>query len=287
MANSLRDVKIRIESTKSTAQITKAMYMVSQSKVTKALEQYNSYKDFMQRIADLVYNVASDESILDVHPLLKEREIKKRCYLIITSDRGLAGVYNSSIYKTLEEEVGDKNDFIVAAIGKQGYSFLKRKKYKLIKDEPTLVRDDVMFLDIVPLANEIIAMYLNNEIDELIIIYNHYINSLTNEIHKERILPISKIEGSKSNENYIFEAGVEHTLDMILPMYVKDMIYGIILDAKAAEHCSRRNAMKNATDNADKVISKLQILYNRARQDVITNELIDIVGGANAIGGDN
>ncbi len=287
MANSLRDVKIRIESTKSTAQITKAMYMVSQSKVTKALEQYNSYKDFMQRIADLVYNVASDESILDVHPLLKEREIKKRCYLIITSDRGLAGVYNSSIYKALEEEVVDKNDFIVAAIGKQGYSFLKRKKYKLIKDEPTLVRDDVMFLDIVPLANEIIAMYLNNEIDELIIIYNHYINSLTNEIHKERILPISKIEGSKSNENYIFEAGVEHTLDMILPMYVKDMIYGIILDAKAAEHCSRRNAMKNATDNADKVISKLQILYNRARQDVITNELIDIVGGANAIGGDN
>lgn len=287
MANSLRDVKIRIESTKSTAQITKAMYMVSQSKVTKALEQYNSYKDFMQRIADLVYNVASDESILDVHPLLKEREIKKRCYLIITSDRGLAGVYNSSIYKTLEEEVGDKNDFIVAAIGKQGYSFLKRKKYEIIKDEPTLVRDDVMFLDIVPLANEIIDMYLNNEIDELIIIYNHYINSLTNEIHKERILPISKIEGSKSNENYIFEAGVEHTLDMILPMYVKDMIYGIILDAKAAEHCSRRNAMKNATDNADKVISKLQILYNRARQDVITNELIDIVGGANAIGGDN
>lgn len=287
MANSLRDVKIRIESTKSTAQITKAMYMVSQSKVTKALEQYNSYKDFMQRIADLVYNVASDESILDVHPLLKEREIKKRCYLIITSDRGLAGVYNSSIYKALEEEVGDKNDFIVASIGKQGYSFLKRKKYELIKDEPTLVRDDVMFLDIVPLANEIIDMYLNNEIDELIIIYNHYINSLTNEIHKERILPISKIEGSKSNENYIFEAGVEHTLDMILPMYVKDMIYGIILDAKAAEHCSRRNAMKNATDNADKVISKLQILYNRARQDVITNELIDIVGGANAIGGDN
>lgn len=287
MANSLRDVKIRIESTKSTAQITKAMYMVSQSKVTKALEQYNSYKDFMQRIADLVYNVASDESILDVHPLLKEREIKKKCYLIITSDRGLAGVYNSSIYKALEEEVKDKDNFIVASIGKQGYSFLKRKKYELIKDEPTLVRDDVMFLDIVPLANEIIDMYLNNEIDELIIIYNHYINSLTNEIHKERILPISKIEGSKSNENYIFEAGVEHTLDMILPMYVKDMIYGIILDAKAAEHCSRRNAMKNATDNANKVISKLQILYNRARQDVITNELIDIVGGANAIGGDN
>lgn len=287
MANSLRDVKIRIESTKSTAQITKAMYMVSQSKVTKALEQYNSYKDFMQRITDLVYNVASDESILDVHPLLKEREIKKKCYLIITSDRGLAGVYNSSIYKALEEEVEDKNDFIVASIGKQGYSFLKRKKYEMIKDEPTLVRDDVMFLDIVPLANEIIDMYLNNEIDELVIIYNHYINSLTNEIHKERILPISKIEGSKSNENYIFEAGVEHTLDMILPMYVKDVIYGIILDAKAAEHCSRRNAMKNATDNADKVISKLQILYNRARQDVITNELIDIVGGANAIGGDN
>ena len=290
MGNSLREVKLRINSTKSTAQITKAMHMVSQSKVKKAEKTYKLYKDFMHRVASMVSQIVKKANEDYQHPLLIPREVKKTAYLIITSDKGLAGAYNSSVFKALTEKIDanhkSNDEFITAAIGKQGFSYLKKKKYPLIKDEPTYVRDDVLFVDIAPLAKSLINAYLNNEIDKLIIVYNHYINSLSQEIRFEELLPIGNIEGEESGIDYVYETGIEKTLDLILPMYVQDMVYGIILDAKTSEHSARMNSMRNATDNAEEVIAKLQLLYNRARQNVVTNELIDIIGGANAIGGD-
>jgi len=156
----------------------------------------------------------------------------------------------------------------------------------MISDDATYVRDDVLFVDIAPLAQAFINAYLNKEIDRLVIIYNHYINSLTQEVTFKELLPIGNIDEEASSVDYVYETGIEKTLDLILPMYVQDMVYGFILDAKTAEHSARMNSMKNATDNALEVIEKLQLLYNRARQNVVTNELIDIIGGANAIGGD-
>ena len=289
MANSLRAVKLRISSTKSTAQITKAMYMVSQSKVKKAEKTYKSYKDFMQRIAQMVRMLLDNDSD-DIHPLLKPREVKKTAYFIITSDRGLAGSYNSGLFKAFDEKIKESHqsndEFVTAAIGKQGYAYLKRKGYPITQDSVTYVRDDVMFVDIVPLAKKLIDEYLAGNIDKLVVVYNHYINSLTQEVRFEELLPITKVEGETTNIDYVYETGIEKTLNIILPMYVEDMIYGIILDAKTAEHSARMNSMKNATDNAEEVIDKLELLYNRARQAVVTNELIDIIGGANAIGGD-
>ncbi len=289
MANSLRAVQSRINSTKSTAQITKAMYMVSQSKVKKAEKTYKSYKDFMQRIASMVKELL-DNNLEDIHPLLKPREVKKTAYFIITSDRGLAGSYNSSLFKALDERIKkthkSNDEFVTAAVGKQGFAYLRRKNYPMKQDSPTYVRDDVMFIDLVPLAKSFVDLYLAGEIDKLVIVYNHYINSLTQEVTFEELLPIQKVEGSKTNIDYIYETGIEKTLNIVLPMYVEDIIYGIILDAKTAEHSARMNSMKNATDNAEEVIDKLELLYNRARQAVVTNELIDIIGGANAIGGD-
>lgn len=290
MGNSLREVKVRINSTKSTAQITKAMYMVSQSKVKKAEKVYKSYNDFMQRIATMVAQIVENGKEDYQHPLLEPREINKTAYLIITSDRGLAGAYNSSIFKALTEKINESHkssdEFITAAIGKQGFNYIKKMKYPLVKNEPTLIRDDVLFVDIAPLAKQLINAYLNKEIDKLVIVYNHYVNSLTQEIKFEELLPIANVVGDESNIDYIYETGIEKTLDLVLPMYVQDMVYGIILDAKTAEHSARMNSMRNATDNALEVIEKLQLLYNRARQNVVTNELIDIIGGANAIGGD-
>lgn len=291
MANSLREVKLRITSTQSTAQITKAMYMVSQSKVKKAEKIYKSYQDFMKRIASMVSQIVEKAGSEYPHPLLSPREVKKTAYFLITSDRGLAGAYNSSLFKALEEKISQEHksndEFITAAIGKKGFSFIQKKKYSLLQDSPVYVRDDVMFVDILPLAKKVIDSYLNKEIDKLVIVYNHYVNSLTQEVVFEELLPIKGIEGEESNIDYIYETGIEKTLDLVLPMYIQDMIYGIILDAKTSEHSARMNSMKSATDNAEEVISKLQLLYNRARQSVITTELIDIIGGANAIGGDN
>lgn len=290
MANSLREVKQRIQSTENTAQITKAMYMVSSSKVKKAERIYKGYQDFMLRKANLVHQMVAKASEDFTHPLLTERPILRTAFLLVTSDRGLAGAYNSSIYKALEEKLNElnleKQNVLCGAIGKQGFAYLKRNKYNLIKDTPTLVRDDVMFIDILPLAKSCIESYLLGEIDKLIIVYNHYINSLSLEIRFEELLPIMSLKGKESSVDYIYETGIEKTLNLVLPMYIEDMIYGIILDAKVSEHSARMNSMRNATDNATEVIAKLQLLYNRARQGAITTELIDIIGGANAIGGD-
>ncbi|MGM9971835.1 MAG: ATP synthase F1 subunit gamma [Anaeroplasmataceae bacterium] len=289
MANSLREVKNRIESTKKTAQITKAMYMVSQSKVKRAEKTYKDYQSFMKSISDMTFSIVSKASEDYKHELLKTREIKKTCYLIVSSDRGLAGAYNNGLFKYLDNLISENHksndEFICASVGKRGFSFLKRRGYNLVKDEITYIRDDLMFMDIVPLANEIIKLYLEGAIDKLVIIYNHYVNSLTQEIVSQTLLPIGKIDGEEIKVDYIYESGIENTLNQILPMYIQDVIYGIILDAKTSEHCARVNSMRSATDNATEVIDKLQVLYNRARQEVITNELIDIIGGANAIGG--
>ncbi|MCR5231938.1 MAG: ATP synthase F1 subunit gamma [Acholeplasmatales bacterium] len=290
MANSLREVKIKINSTKSTAQITKAMHTVSKTKVKKAERTYKSYKDFMARIKDVVEDVVFKEEDVS-HPLLEEREVLKTAYFIITSDRGLAGPYNASVEKALEQRIKEchksNDEFITASVGKKGYYFLKKKGYTLLKDEPTYVRDDVLFVDIAPLAKAFVDLYLDKEIDKLVIVYNHYVNSITQEVLFEELLPIKKIEKNEKTTDFVFETGIEKTLDLILPMYVQDIVYGIILDAKTAEHSARMNAMKNATDNAEEIIAKLQLMYNRARQSVVTNELIDIVGGANQVGGDN
>ncbi|MDE7101150.1 MAG: ATP synthase F1 subunit gamma [Anaeroplasmataceae bacterium] len=290
MSNSLKEVQKRITSTENTAQITKAMYMVSSSKVKRAEKVYKGYQDFMNRIKDMVGQILSKTDEDYIHPLMVPRPINKTAYLIITSDRGLAGAYNSSIYKALEERIkqdGQSIESIVCgAIGKQGFGYLKRKGYPLILEEATFIRDDVMFIDILPLAKSFITAFLENKIDKLTIVYNHYINSLQQEVQFEDLLPIESLEKTTGSTDYVYETGIEKTLNLVLPMYIQDRIYGIILDAKVSEHSARMNSMRNATDNAEEVIEKLQLLYNRARQDAITTELIDIIGGANAIGGD-
>jgi len=289
MADSLREVKTRIESTKNTAQITKAMYMVSQSKVKRSENAYIEYQSFMNNIASIVKSVVVKASEDYTHPLMQDREIKKVGYLLITSDKGLAGAYNANVFKALENDLAKhklpKENIIVNAVGKKGYTYIKKKKYNTLNDHAVLVRDDVMFGDIVPLTENLVKAYLDHKIDKLVIIYNHFVNTLTQETTWLPLLPIKDVNGESNGVDYEFESGIQNTLDMLLPQYIEDMIYGVILDAKTCEHCSRMNSMRSATDNAEDVISKLQLLYNRARQNVITNELIDIIGGANAIGG--
>jgi F-type H+-transporting ATPase subunit gamma len=245
----------------------------------------------MMRIKSVIGNVmANAEEGFDL-PLLTPREIKKTAYLIITSDKGLAGPYNSSVFKELDQIINENHkssdEYVCASIGKKGYAFITRRGYPRLSESHIAVRDDVMFLDIEGLTSEIIDLYLTGTIDKVVVIYNHFINNLTQEVKCDTLLPLTDLGEVKETTDYVYEGGALETLSMVLPMYVKDIVYGIILDAKCSEHSARMNAMRNATDNANEVIEKLQLLYNRARQNVITNELIDIIGGANAIGGEN
>ena len=284
MAESLIDVRSRIASTKKTSQITKAMYMVSSSKVKRSQSTYQNYQDFLDRIRGLVATTLSSVGEDFSYPMLEERETKTTAYLLISSDTGLAGPYNTNVFKQFEQLVSEnKGNYVVWTIGRKAYSYIKGKKHPLVNTSPTLIRDDVMYVDIVPLAKQFVQAYLKGEIDKLVIVYNHFVNSLTIEVKAETLLPIKEIKAEKKENEYLYEGGVLNIIDEIMPMYIQAVVYGIILDAKISEHSSRMNSMKNATDNAEEVIDKLQILYNRARQSAITTELIDIIAGANAV----
>jgi F-type H+-transporting ATPase subunit gamma len=288
MSNSLREVKSRIESTKKTSQITKAMNMVSASKLRRSEKVCVNYQSFLEKTEDLAVNLINS-NIDFKHPMLEERPIKKTGYIIVTSDRGLAGGYNVNVCKKLKSEVEEKNlnkeDFVVGVIGKKGYGNIVKYGYNLLFDNYIILRDDIIFNDILPITNEFIKLYNNKEIDKLVVIYTHYHNKISQEVICKQILPINldlnKVE--KSNIEYVYDQGIKRSVDLILPMYVENMIYGLILNAKTSEHACRMASMKKATDNANEVIDKLGLLYNRARQQSITNELIDIIGGANAV----
>ncbi len=279
MAASTKTIKTKIDATKKTSQITKAMNMVSASKLKKAEKDILNYIPFVEKTENIIANLIRDSEV--THPLLEEREVKSICYIIVTSERGLAGPFNNNIFKMLANVIND-NDYVVS-LGSKGYNYVVKKNYQLVNENPVLLRDDVRYDDVSEIILKCINMYLDGKIDCIKVIYNHYINTLTQNCEIKQVLPINKkIDFDNNQIIYDFEGGVYSILDMILPLYIENLIYGLILDSKASEHASRMTAMTNATDNATELIEKLEIMYNRARQAAITLELTDIISGANA-----
>jgi len=284
---SMREIKSRITATKKTSQITKAMHMVSASKLKKAEKAIKGYLPLMKQLRGMIDNILETDEIS--HPMLVTREIKQTCYIIVSSDRGLAGPYNSSVFRAFTAHVNKMHpngDFIVATIGHKAFSFVKRSGYASINKEPINVRDDIQFIDFKEVTEQFIHDYLFDKIDKIVVFYNHYINTITQEVESMQILPI--VNGHAKEDDgvkliYNYEPDPQTIIDHLLPMYVENTLYGIMLDAKASEHASRMTAMKSATDNAEDVIQTLQLHYNRARQAAITIELTDIIGGANAV----
>jgi F-type H+-transporting ATPase subunit gamma len=287
---SMREIRSRINATKKTAQITKAMHMVSASKLKRAEKAIKGYRPLMMRLRTMIDNLLEQDDIH--HPMLVERETMKTCYIIVSSDRGLAGPYNNSVFKAflahIEEHHSSNDEFVVAAIGHKAMSFVRRNKFTLLVDEPINVRDDVQFIDFKSVTESFMKSYLVGSIDKIYVFYNHFINTITQQVEHLQLLPVVKTEEEPEEELeikliYDYEPSPKAIINHLLPMYVENMLYGIILDAKASEHAARMTAMKSATDNAEELIGTLQLHYNRARQAAITNELTDIIGGANAV----
>jgi F-type H+-transporting ATPase subunit gamma len=282
---SLRDIKKKIESTKKTSQITKAMNMVSASKLRKVERQFKAFQPIKAKVKQLLEHVLSTNPEYS-HPLLETREIKKVGYILVTSDRGLAGPYNSQVLKYFENIIKDnKVDFVIGTIGYKAFSYCKRKNYPLLNKESINSRDDIKFIDFQVMSRAFISLYLEKQVDKIVMIYTDYINTLSQVVREEVLLPVTDLVKDKKKmvSDYIFEPSVEDVIDQLLPIYLENTLYGIILDAKTAEHASRMTAMKNATDNAKEIIRKQNLIYNRARQAQITIELTDIIGGANAV----
>ncbi len=289
---SMREIKSRITATKKTSQITKAMHMVSASKLKRAERSIKGFRPLMQRLRDMIDNLLDTDDV--THPMLTVREIKKTCYIIVSSDRGLAGPYNSAVFKAfmtyVKEHHQSNDEYNVATIGHKAHSFAKRMGYDIINKHAINVRDDIQFIDFQSVTHNFMSEYSKNNIDEIIVFYNHFVNTITQEVAQQTLLPITngnvkEKEEAKGGLNliYNYEPSPQLIIDHLLPLYVENTLYGIILDAKASEHASRMTAMKSATDNAEEVIHTLQLHYNRARQAAITIELTDIIGGANAV----
>jgi F-type H+-transporting ATPase subunit gamma len=289
---SMREIKSRITATKKTSQITKAMHMVSASKLKKAERAIKGFRPLMHKLRDMIDNLLGGEELS--HPMLIKKDIKKTCYILVSSDRGLAGPYNSAVFKAFSKHVDENHEsneeFSVATIGFKAFSYVKRMGYTPLNTEAINIRDDIQFIDFKEVTENFIHEYLSDRVDKISVFHNHFVNTMTQVVERTDILPITngnvkqeKTEEQGLNLIYNYEPSPQLIIDHLLPMYVENTLYGIILDAKASEHAARMTAMKSATDNANDVIHTLQLHYNRARQAAITVELTDIIGGANAV----
>jgi F-type H+-transporting ATPase subunit gamma len=282
---SLRDIKTRINATKKTSQITKAMEMVSASKLNRAENNAKSFVPYMEKIQDVVASVALGSSNAN-HPMLVKRPVKKTGYLVITSDRGLAGAYNSNVlrtvYQTIQKRHKSTDEYAVIAIGRVGLSFFTKRNIPVVLNI-TGLPDQPSFADIKRIASQTVNMFADGTFDELYMYYNHYVSAIQQDVTEKKLLPLTDLAANKKLTSYEFEPSQEEILEVLLPQYAESLIYGALLDAKASEHAARMTAMKNATDNAKDIIRTLTLSYNRARQAAITQEITEIVAGANAL----
>ena len=282
---SLRDIQKRITSTKKTRQITKAMEMVSAAKLNRAEENARRYSAYSEKIQEVIANIASNATDVS-HPMLERREVKKTGYILVTADSGLAGAYNSNVIRKLaqiiEEKHTSKDEYTVIAIGRRGLDFCKKQNIP-VTDSIIGLEDQPTYAQIKSLASNAVQLFADEEIDELVIIYNHFVSAISQVVQTNTLVPISNIDSVEATSTYEYEPDEEQILNVLLPQYAESLIYGALLDAKASEHAARMTAMKSASDNADELVDDLTLSYNRARQAAITQEITEIVSGAAAL----
>ncbi|WP_054637078.1 ATP synthase F1 subunit gamma [Thalassobacillus sp. C254] len=281
---SLREIKTRITSTKKTKQITKAMEMVSAAKLNRAQSKAQSYDPYTQKIRDVVASIASSSTDVS-HPMLEERPVKKTGYIVISSDRGLAGGYNSSLmrdfFNKVDERHNSTDEYGVIVIGRIGRDLLKRRGVPIFS-EITGLGDDPSFNDIKNLTRTAVDMFANEEVDQLYLWFNHFVSPISQIVTETKLLPLTDLAEENVKQSYEYEPSEEVILQQLLPQYAESLIYGALLDGKASEFGARMTAMSSATDNAGNIIDELTLSYNRARQAAITQEISEIVGGAAA-----
>ena len=291
MAVSLNDIKTKIASTKNTSQITNAMQMVSAAKLGRSEEAARNFQVYAQKVRKLLTDILhGNGSGGSTNPMLLSRPVKKTGYIVITSDRGLVGGYNSSILKAVmelkEEYHPDGQGFEMICIGGMGADFFKARGIQPLYELRGLA-DQPSFDEVRKIISKTVEMYQNELFDELYVCYNHHVNTLTSQMRVEQMLPIVDLDPNEADEDYSLtfelETSREEILEQLLPQFAESMIYGAIIDAKTAENAAGMTAMQTATDNAKKVINDLTIQYNRARQAAITQEITEIVAGASAL----
>jgi F-type H+-transporting ATPase subunit gamma len=289
MAGQLRVVKRRIVSVKSTQKITRAMELIASSRIIKAQRRVEAARPYAETMRKLMASVAQNAGNID-HPLLKPREGRGRVgMIVITADRGLAGAYNSNIIRAAERDMRDHDETRLFLSGKKAVSYFKFRGYDF-SDSWTGTSDQPKISDARRVARAAVEAFEKGEIDEVRLGYTKYESALTQRPTIVKLLPAERddLEGELQEEGakragYIFEPEPEDILGFLLPRYIEGAVLQGMLEAAASEHAARRRAMKAATDNADELIGNLTRDYNQARQAEITTEIMEVIGGAEAL----
>lgn len=284
---SLIDLRRRIRSVKNTQQITKAMKMVAAAKLRRAQERVMAARPYSEIYSHMLADVAGAAATAgaDVsHPLLDVREEKRILIVLVTSDRGLAGAFNSNLTKAAQVFIQEHPNakFMVEAIGRKGRDFFFRREMNLSGEHVGIV-DKARFADAAAIARKVTAKYENDEIDAVYLIYNEFKSVIAQKLMVTKLLPVAVV-GSEEPKDYIYEQSPAQLLGTLLPKYVETGIYRAMLESAASEHAARMTAMDAASTNAADVIEGLTLHLNRVRQASITKEIIEIVSGAAALG---
>lgn len=280
----MKEIKTRIKSVESTKQITKAMELVSSSKFRKAKERAESARPYFNTLYNTVQDIAKNTSN-SRNIFLKERKVNNVCYIVIAGDRGLAGGYNSNILKAViaHNKLGTGK---VITVGKKAKESLSKRGYEVIDYIESV--EKCVYEDANRVAQTAMEAYKNGEVDEVNLVYTEFISALSQEPKIVKLLPVTIDNTNTEKEVKKGKAAVQYlpyadaVLGYVLPKYVSGSVYGAIAESFASEQAARRTAMESATDNANEMISKLELVYNRARQAAVTQEISEIVGGAAA-----
>jgi F-type H+-transporting ATPase subunit gamma len=285
MAN-LKEIRNRITSIKSTMQITSAMKMVSAAKLKKAQDAIVAMRPYSSKLTELLQNLSATLDGDTGGAYSTEREVSKVLLVVVTSNRGLCGGFNSSITKTVIKTVAEKyadKQVDVLSIGKKGGDVLS-KEYEIVSNRNDIY-DDLTFDNVALIAENLMSLYVDGSYDKIELVYNQFKNAATQLPQVEQFLPIKPVEGGEAitNSDYIFEPSKIEIVEALIPKSLKTQLYKAIRDSFASEHGARMTAMHKATDNASELRDELLLTYNKARQAAITNEILEIVGGAEAL----
>ena len=283
----IKEIKTRINSVNSTKQVTKAMELVASSKMRKAKDRALAARPYFGTMYDTVRDIATNtRGVRNV--FLKQREVKNKCYIVVAGDRGLAGGYNSNIMKLVLSHMGDKKEKVMP-IGKKANEFFAKRGYDILKSAESV--EKCGYEETLAFAQEAMDLYKKGEVDEVYMVYTEFVSPLTQRPKLLKVLPLAfdKEENKETKEQSAKGTRVQYlpsaevVLGHIIPKYVSGIVYDGVIESFASEQAARRTAMSSANDNADEMLSTLELSYNRARQTAVTQEITEIVGGVEAL----
>ncbi len=287
MAN-LKEIRSRIKSVKSIQKVTKAMKMVAAAKLRKSQENMEQARPYADRLDNLIDDLINETNMSTINLLSQKEEIKNTGFIIVTADRGLAGSFNTNIIKKAEKEIKQykKENVTLFCIGKKGYEYFTKQGYRVEKYYIDFW-NNLKFNIAVDIGKDVIESFSNNKVDEVKVIYNYFKNVATQETKFEQFLPINPKKDNNDNNKksieLLYEPSKKELLKLLIPKHLNTQIWKYLLESFASEQGARMIAMENATENAGDMISELTLEFNKARQTAITTEMLEIVGGAEAL----